>query len=434
MTDPLHTLNALGWEWRENGVVICVTYDRNRTVSVFVPLQKVWEIFNRHMSGVGCPLMLGVGEPFTVGGLFSSIKHGLSSVAKGVSKASGLNAVASAASQVAQVAKNYGTAAVNQIAKVPLVGPLAKSTASLLTAPIGMADQLARGGRIDRVALQGLKTSLANAKQIAPYAQTVMSFVPGVGTGLSGALGASLALASGQSLNDAFLAGVKAAIPGGPLVQSLAGVGIDALQGKPIATSIVNNLPISNQAKLALTQGLVAAQQMAKGRNVAQALLDNAVHALPEQYQKAIQVGVALGHAKSLQDAAHSAVHAAAELSQNFKAGQIAAQAIKALPAGVPHPPGLFGVLQRAQAARNTMASVVNAAQQGHPAASQIVQAMRSPLPALFTRVGEPTHFVPIYIGEPLPHHYGHQRRGRGNVQIQPFWTRGASVFAHRAA
>lgn len=430
MTDPLHTLNSLGWEWRDNGVVICVSYDRGKTVQVFVPLEKVWEIFNRHMTGVGCPLVLGVGAPFTVGGFFSSIAHAVSHVASGVAKATGVTAITHAAQSVVNVAKNYAGQALNQLAKVPIVGPLAKSAVNLVTAPLGMVDALARGGRIDKVALSSLKGALANVKQIAPYAQTVMSLVPGVGTGLSGALGASLALASGQSLNDAFVAGVKSAIPGGALVQSAAGLAMDAMQGKPIADAVLHNLPISDQAKAALKSGLSAAQQMAQGRNVSQALLDNAVHALPPAYQKAIQVGTAIGHAKNIQDAAHSALGAAAELASHYKAGQLAQSALRALPAGVPHPPALLAAIQRATAARNTVNTALAKAKQGNPVASQIVRAFGLPLPAM-PHIGAPTQFVPYYIGAPLSHH----RRGR--VQVQPFsFQQPRSVFAryHRAA
>lgn len=434
MTDPLHTLNRLGWEWRENGVVICVDYDRGKSVSVFVPLQKVWEIFNRHFTQVGCPLQLAVGAPFTVGGLFGSIVHAVSHAASSVAKATGVTAITHAVQSVANVAKNYGAAALNQIAKIPVVGPLAKSAVNLVVAPVGFADALARGGRIDKVALSSLKGALADVKQIAPYAQTVLSLVPGVGTGLSGALGASLALASGQSLNDAFVAGVKGAIPGGALVQAAAGLAMDAMQGKPIADAVLHNLPISDQAKSALKSGLSAAQQMAKGKNVSQALLDNAVHALPPAYQKAIQVGTAIGHAKSLQDAAHSALGAASELASNYKAGDAAKRAIAAIPHGFPVPPALAAAVAKANAARASMNKVLAAAKQGHPAANQIVKALRLPLPPM-PHIGSPTQFVPFYIGAPLSHHRMHYGPRRGNVRVQPFsFNRPQNLFARRAA
>jgi hypothetical protein len=319
---------------------------------------------------------------------------------------------------VANVAKNYGAAALSSVTKIPLVGPLARSTAQLMTAPLGMVNAIANGQRIDRAALSTLKTSLASVKQIAPYAQTVLSFVPGVGQGLSGALGASLALASGQSINDAILAGVRGAIPGGPLVQAAFDFSSNALQGKPIIASALNALPISPQAKQALVSGLDAAQRMAKGQNVSAVVLDAALHQLPPAYQKAIQIGTAIGHAKSLQDAAGKAVSAAAQLASNYKAGALAQTALRALPAGVPHPPSMLHAVQQAIAARNTMSNVVSAAQRGNTAAKQIVQAMKLPLPPSQGTliVGMPAQFVPIYIGAPLSHHHSNPRARRSQL------------------
>lgn len=429
MSEVLHHLNGLGWEWRENGAILRVSIDGRQT-AVFVPLRKIWHAFNDELASVGCPLSLGVGEPFTVGGLFGSIVKAVSSAGKSVAKATGVTAVAKAASKVATVAKNYGAAALNVVAKVPLIGPLAKSTSSLMLAPLGMADALARGGRIDKVVLGSLKQQLKDVKQIAPYVQTVMSVVPGVGQGLSGALGASLALADGQSLNDAFIAGVKGAIPGGPLVQAAAGLALDAMQGKPIADSVLNNLPLAPQAKQAIRAGLSAAQAMARGQRVDQALLDNALKLVPPQYQKAIQVGAAIGHAKSLQDAAGKAVSAAGDLARDYKAGQLAQAAARAIPRGLPTPPALASVIAKARAATATTNKAIAMANQGNAAARQIVAALKSPIPSGgIQRVGTPTRFVPVYIGQPLPHQGGPavgglfssiQRAARFNPRLAP--------------
>jgi len=418
-TDVLHTLNGLGWEWRENGAIVTVAVD-DRKIAVFIPLQKLWDIFNTHMvQHVGCPLALGIGDPFTVGGLFSSIAHAVSSVAKGVAKATGVTAITKAAVKVTKVATNFAKGAVNAtLGKIPVIGPLANSAVSIMNAPANLVSAIASGERIDKAVLNNLKQALKDVKQIAPYAQMVVSLVPGVGTGISAALGASLALASGQNITDALKAGVLSAIPGGPLVQAAAGLAADALQGKNIAASVLNNLPISPAAKTALVQGLEAAKKIAKGQNVGKALLDGALKQLPPAYQKAIQIGTAIGHAKSLQEAATNAVGAAVQLAGNFKAGQVATAALRALPPGMRAPAQLTQALAKANEARASMTRVVNAANQGNAAAKQIVAAMRNPLPLpKLARVGAPVSFVPIYIGAPLAHH----RRGRGNVQIQPF-------------
>lgn len=425
-TEVLHKLNSLGWEWRENGAIVTVGVD-NRKIQVFVPLQKLWDIFNSHMvQHVGCPLALGIGDPFTVGGFFKSLGHAFSSAAKGVahaasavSKATGLTAITKAATKVVSVATNFAKSAVNAtLGKIPVIGPLAKSAVSIMNAPANLVTAIASGERIDKAVLNNLKQALKDVKQIAPYAQMIISLVPGVGTGISAALGASLALASGQNITEALKAGVMSAIPGGPLVQAAAGLAADALQGKNIAQSVLNNLPISPAARTALVQGLQAAQKIAKGQNVGTALLDAGLKQLPPQFQKAVQIGVALGHAKSLQDAATSAVSAASELSSQFKVGQVATAALKALPPGIPHPPQLLQAIAKANDARASMARVVSAAQTGNAAAQQIVAAIKNPLPDVphLARVGAPVQFVPYYIGAPLAHH----RRGRGNVHIKP--------------
>lgn len=431
-TEVLHTLNSLGWEWRENGAIVTVGVD-NRKIAVFVPLQKLWDIFNRHMvEHVGCPLALGIGDPFTVGGLFGSIAKALGGVAKGVAKATGLTAISKAAVKVTKVATKFAAKAVNAtLGKIPVIGPLANSAVSILNAPANLITAIASGERIDKAVLNNLKQALKDVKQIAPYAQMIISLVPGVGTGISAALGASLALASGQNITDALKAGVMSAIPGGPLVQAAAGLAADALQGKNIAASVLNNLPISPAAKTALVAGLDAAKKIAKGQNVAKAVLDGALKQLPPAYQKAIQIGVSLGNAKSLQDAATGAVSAAVQLSGNFKAGQVAAAALKRLPPGMRPPVQLITAVKQADAARASMARVVSAAKQGNMAATQIVAAMRNPLPMpKLARVGAPVQFVPIYIGAPLAHH----RRGRGNVRIKPLSTEHHPFYSPPAA
>lgn len=70
--DPLTYLKRLGWQWREDGVVIKVATSAGER-SVFIPLSNVWITFDREMSAVGCPLPAAVGAHYSVGGLFAAI-------------------------------------------------------------------------------------------------------------------------------------------------------------------------------------------------------------------------------------------------------------------------------------------------------------------------------------------------------------------------
>ncbi len=240
-----------------------------------------------------------------VSGIFSSISHavhsiGRSKLLKGISKA---------------------------IKSVPVLGPVAAAAVSLETMPFSVGVQLAKGGRIDKVALGSLRTAVGNAKTIAPYAQAVVSFVPGVGQGLSGALGASLALASGHSISDAMVEAVKGAMPGGPLAVAAFNVAHSLAKGDSIDRIALNALPISENAKRAVVQGIALTKDLAAGKRVDASLIDAATKNLPPSITKALQVGTALGHAISVQ-AQHRKPGSSPVMVPNVSDHTIAAYAI----------------------------------------------------------------------------------------------------------
>lgn len=431
----MQTVRGLGWDWRENGVVLKVKMQgdggRIYQQEVFVPLSRVWKEFSQEFAAVGCPLPMTVGEPLSVGGFFSSIVSAVKSVAKPIAKATGITAVTKAAAKVASVAANYAQHAVKGLGSIPLVGPLAKGAAGLMALPLSTVSALANGGRIDRVALGSLKSAIASVKEIAPYAQTVLSFVPGVGQGLSGAIGASMALASGQSISDSLMAGVRGAIPGGPLAQAAFSISADVLQGKPIVASAINGLPgVSPAAKVALLRGLQAAQGLARGQRVDQVLVDQALKQLPPAVAKAVQIGAAMGTAKGVQEAARAAAGAASGIAAQVQRGVAAANQLKALPAGMRAPVHLANAVQSATQAKATLGRVLVAAQQGNTAAKQIVAATRM-LGGSPVRVGLPAQMVPHYVGAPLSHH-----RARSPFsslrQAQQLYLQHPAFAAHR--
>ena len=191
--------------------------------------------------------------------------------------------------------------------KIPVVGGIAGSvldaTTSLQNLPLRITQQILEGGNINKVALGNLKQALSDVRTVGPWVQTVISFVPGVGTGISAAIGAGLALAEGKSISEAMIAAAKGALPGGAAAQMAFGVAQGVLERKPVDQIAIGALPISDQQKRLLTQGMQAAKDIASGKNVSKSIIDNAVKSLPPQYAKAVQVGMAIGHAKSLQEA-----------------------------------------------------------------------------------------------------------------------------------
>lgn len=378
--DEIAQIQRLGWDWRSDGVglglgpgVLLSVVVSGKTLRAFVPLSHVWLAFDQQLQSVGCVGAMYVGEPYSVGGFFSFVKKAVKSIGS-AAKSVVPKAIQKAATNVINVAKSAGAAVVHTVNKIPVLGTIAKATESLALLPAQAASQLVQGKRIDRIALGQFKGALSGAKTLAPYVQTVVSFVPGVGQGISAGIGGGLALAQGKSISEALLAAAKSAIPGGPAAQAAFSVASDVMQGKPITTIAIDAIPgVSPQAKQALLTGLSAAKDLAAGHPVSQVLLDNALHQLPPAYQKAVQVGVALGHAKNLQQAAGAAVQGASQLASHAANGSAAALAFSR---GV-RSPAVLHALTTAAHSQNALAQIVQHAQAGHPQATSIVKALQ---------------------------------------------------------
>ncbi len=172
-------------------------------------------------------------------GIFDDIGHAVSGVAKAV----------------AHVAKDVGEA----------VGKAAIAPAIFVK---DMGDAVLHGERIDRALLRAGEKQMKIFKDAAVFAQIGLSFIPGIGQSLSAAIGAGLALAEGKKLTDALIAGIKGAIPGGPLVGAAFDMGARAVvgvaEGKRLDVvaleAVRNNIPGGDAARLAFDTGLALAQ------------------------------------------------------------------------------------------------------------------------------------------------------------------------------
>lgn len=383
--DPVAQIQKLGWEWRPDGAgtgagpgVQFSIVVSGRQQRVFVPLSRVWVIFDQELQRVGCVGAAQVGAPFSVGGFFSFVKKAASSVKKAASSVVNKvvpKAIRRAVTKVVNTAKSAVNAVKKTIKKIPILGSVYSAAEALAMLPASAASQLLQGKRIDKIAIGQFKNAIKNVKTLAPYVQTVISFVPGVGTGLSAGIGGALALAEGQSISQALIAGVKSSIPGGPLAQAAFSVATDVMQGKPIDQIALNALPIGQQQKDLLRRGLAAAKDLAAGKRVDQVLLDQGIKMLPPAMQKAVQIGTAIGHAKNLQGALGAAANGAAQLAGDYAKGIPAAKAFKA---GV-RSPAVMAALHKANASKGALTKIVQQAKQGHPQAAHIVRAMQRP-------------------------------------------------------
>jgi hypothetical protein len=171
------------------------------------------------------------------------------------------------------------------------------------TAIARSAVEIAQGERIDR-AFSHLVTRRVNAvRDVLPYVQTAMSFVPGVGTGLSGVIGAANALSQGKTIDQAFIEAAKSMIHGGPLAQQVFAVAVSAAQGKPFATIALDALPIPPGQRQWVDRAVSIGTAVAHGKPVDAALYNEALGAVSGELGGALQAAVTIGKAQALQEA-----------------------------------------------------------------------------------------------------------------------------------
>jgi len=216
-----------------------------------------------------------IGDDFTgaddvaIGGFFGDIVRAASNVTKVATKA-----VAKAAGGVTKIVAKGAGGLGDLAGKIPVIGTPLHAALDMANSPFRLADALAHGARVDRAVLSHFKQQIASTRTLAPYAQTVVSMVPGVGSGVSGAIAAASALAQGRPISEAAMAAVKGALPGGPLASA----------------------------------GFDLARKVASGQNVAASALSAARDQLPKEARAAFDVGLALTQGKKMQDALVSAV------------------------------------------------------------------------------------------------------------------------------
>jgi hypothetical protein len=197
-----------------------------------------------------------------------------------------------------------GKATAQVVGKVPIVGKPFKSLVNIAQAPFALTDSIIQGERIDRAVLNNLKQQVEDVKEVGPYAQMVVSLVPGVGTGISAGLGAGLALADGQPITAAIKAGVEGALPGGPAVKMAFNVAVAVAEKKPLDKIAIAALPIPDSQKKAIEIALTTTKDLAAGKRIDKIAFARVQEQIPKELKPAVNIGIAIGHGQSLQKAA----------------------------------------------------------------------------------------------------------------------------------
>jgi hypothetical protein len=262
-----------------------------------------------------------------------SVVRTVSKAATDVSKTKLAKTIGRTASDIGKGVQKIGTAvpAVGTIVKLasrstPL-GALARATYGAMAAALrgqnifmGALDGLAgtpvfaalvkvgqgvlRGENVAAAAKMAVKAGVADAREALRLAAMVAPFVPGIGTGVGAALGAADALANGQPITQALIAGVRGAIPGGVIAQAAFDTASQLAQGKRLDQALLvaarNRLP-PGPAQAAFDTGLAIAQ----GKNIQDAALQGAGRLLPaspysadlQAFARRALAGDNLGHA-----------------------------------------------------------------------------------------------------------------------------------------
>lgn len=283
------------------------------------------------------------------GGVFDVVTKPAKAVAKVAKKATGsvekfTRSAANAAGHGAHTltrATNRVTGEVTDLArKVPVVGKPLNAVVGASLEPLKVATAVASGRRIDRAVVDSFRRSVASAKTLAPYAQLVVSAVPGIGTGLSAAMAGGLVLAEGRSINDATVAAARAAVPGGPMAVAAFDAAVAIGSGRRVDDAAVD-AAISAAAPDPASRGrlkaaLSVAGGVAQGKPLDQLTRTAAIHALdgearnrieaaagkeaqeraygeltqslPSTVSRALVSGIALGYAKESQRDLHAAI------------------------------------------------------------------------------------------------------------------------------
>jgi len=150
----------------------------------------------------------------------------------------------------------------------------------VLAAVVQVGAGVLRGENIVKAAKMAAKAGISDAREALRLAAMVAPFVPGIGTGVGAALGAADALANGQPITQALIAGVRGAIPGGAIAQAAFDTAAQLAQGKrldqALLTAARNRLP-PGPAQAAFDTGLAIAQ----GKKLQDAALQGAGALLP---------------------------------------------------------------------------------------------------------------------------------------------------------
>ncbi len=191
------------------------------------------------------------------------------------------------------------------------IGKVAKGVVKIAVAPIkhtvNAASDIAHGKNVFKSVAKMVTADLKTLGSVAPYVQTVVSFVPGVGSVASSALGAVSAGLQGKSLAEIAKAAASGAVPGGPLMVAAVATAVNmvsaGVQGQNIAKAAATELasaaaglvpnPQLAQVLRDATKAGINGQNVLKGAKAS--VVRQALNAIPDPNARAAAEAVLSG-------------------------------------------------------------------------------------------------------------------------------------------
>jgi hypothetical protein len=210
------------------------------------------------------------------------VGRGVAKVGAAVPMASTIVKLASRATPLGALARStYGALAAAMRGQNIFMGALdGLAGTPVFAALVQVGHGVLRGDNLIKATKMAVKAGVADAREALRLAAMVAPFIPGIGTGVGAALGAADALANGQPITQALIAGVRGAIPGGVIAQAAFDTAAQLAQGKrldqALLTAARNRLP-PGPAQAAFDTGLAIAQ----GKKLQDAALQGAGRLLP---------------------------------------------------------------------------------------------------------------------------------------------------------
>lgn len=193
-----------------------------------------------------------------------------------------------------KAAKSVG----NDISKIPVVGGALSAVYDVATDPVTLplvaADDIVHGDSVSQTLADSIHHEVAKFKAAAPYIESVVALVPGIGGMCASCIAVGVGVAEGQPIDQILVEAAAAQIPGGAIVVAgylaaktiLSGkarpiswdtIAIGALQG--IATQ--GGVAIPPEALSTLRAAAKFGSDIANGKSPKEAGLDSIIASIP---------------------------------------------------------------------------------------------------------------------------------------------------------